>query len=755
MNGSQLFASNQTVSTYLGGGSKVNADGTVSAPTYTVQKGTYNDVGTAIGAVDSNLTTLYTSITDGSVGVVHRTATPDVTVLTAKGGTAAAPGAAQKLTNLAAGTIATTSTDAVNGSQLFATNQNIATQTTTLANVGTTTASTLGGGATYDPATGKVSNFTQSITNINPDGTIGTSVGQTTVAGALDALDKNTTNLANNLTSGTIGPIQRTGTANQLALVAPGGTGAAPGAAQTLTNVAAGAVTATSTEAINGSQLRGVSQSMANSLGGGSVVNPDGTVSAPTYTIGGNAYNNVGSAMNALANGGATAKYFHANSTLADGQATGTDSIAIGPLANAIGANSIAQGNGATANGANGIAMGQGITSGATGQNVAIGSDGTTANAGSAAGGAVAIGRGQKATGNGAVAIGDPSVVNGTGAVVVGADNTAAGNAGGTTSANGAVAIGNANTAIGQGSVALGNASSVAAAGGVALGDTAKAQAGNGVALGSNTTAANANDVALGSGSATAAAVGTTDTKIGGTTYTFAGTTPGSTVSVGSSNNERTITNVAAGRVLGTSTDAVNGSQLFATNQAINAVTQNTVQYDLTAGGTRTNTVTLKGGDPNAPVLISNVKAGVADTDAANVGQVKQASAGANNYTDIQVGAALQTSVNYTQQVAAQTLQQANSYTDMRFGQLSQQIGDVQKEARQAAAIGLAASSLRYDERPGKLSAAVGGGVWKGYAAGSMGLGYTSKDQNVRANVSATTTGDSWGIGAGLSFTLN
>ncbi len=48
---------------------------------------------------------------------------------------------------------------------------------------------------------------------------------------------------------------------------------------------------------------------------------------------------------------------------------------------------------------------------------------------------------------------------------------------------------------------------------------------------------------------------------------------------------------------------------------------------------------------------------------------------------------------------------------------------------------------LRYDERPGKLSAAVGGGVWKGYAAGSMGLGYTSRDQNVRANVSATTTG--------------
>ncbi|TIO06932.1 MAG: hypothetical protein E5X93_29940, partial [Mesorhizobium sp.] len=80
-------------------------------------------------------------------------------------------------------------------------------------------------------------------------------------------------------------------------------------------------------------------------------------------------------------------------------------------------------------------------------------------------------------------------------------------------------------------------------------------------------------DVALGSGSVTQVAVGTSGTTIGGTAYTFAGTTPTSTVSIGAPGAERTLTNLAAGRISGSSTDAINGSQLFATNQQ---VTQNT-----------------------------------------------------------------------------------------------------------------------------------------------------------------------------------
>ncbi|WP_406694245.1 YadA family autotransporter adhesin [Sphingomonas cannabina] len=94
----------------------------------------------------------------------------------------------------------------------------------------------------------------------------------------------------------------------------------------------------------------------------------------------------------------------------------------------------------------------------------------------------------------------------------------------------------------------------------------------NSVAIGPNAVANNAGDIALGSGSTTDVAVATGGTTINGTAYTFAGTTPTSTVSVGAAGAERTITNVAAGRVDGGSTDAINGSQLFATNQAVDGL---------------------------------------------------------------------------------------------------------------------------------------------------------------------------------------
>ncbi|MFM0492393.1 hypothetical protein, partial [Paraburkholderia graminis] len=66
---------------------------------------------------------------------------------------------------------------------------------------------------------------------------------------------------------------------------------------RTLTGVAAGAVNATSVDAVNGSQLYGVSQSAADALGGGSTVNSDGTISAPTYSVGGTTVNSVGDAI--------------------------------------------------------------------------------------------------------------------------------------------------------------------------------------------------------------------------------------------------------------------------------------------------------------------------------------------------------------------------------------------------------------------------------------------------------------------------
>src|SRR3546814_19220528 len=67
-----------------------------------------------------------------------------------------------------------------------------------------------------------------------------------------------------------------------------------------IANLAAGEVSATSTEAVNGAQLFGVSQSVRDHLGGGATVNIDGSISAPTYVIQGDNYNNVGDAFDAV-----------------------------------------------------------------------------------------------------------------------------------------------------------------------------------------------------------------------------------------------------------------------------------------------------------------------------------------------------------------------------------------------------------------------------------------------------------------------
>ncbi|ROO27359.1 YadA-like family protein, partial [Salinisphaera orenii] len=146
----------------------------------------------------------------------------------------------------------------------------------------------------------------------------------------------------------------------------------------------------------------------------------------------------------------------------------------------------------------------------------------------------------------------------------------------------------------------------------LAAGANASASADNGVALGNGATARTADSVALGGGAITNDAVATDSATIGGTSYAFAGTSPVGTVSIGSAGNERTITNVAAGRVADDSTDAVNGSQLFATNEAVDSATDianNANQgFDLSAqdGGASTvapgSEVNLRNTDDNVEV---------------------------------------------------------------------------------------------------------------------------------------------------------
>ncbi|UNE54515.1 Vomp family autotransporter [Bartonella machadoae] len=233
------------------------------------------------------------------------------------------------------------------------------------------------------------------------------------------------------------------------------------------------------------------------------------------------------------------------------------------------------------------------------------------------------------------------------------------------------------------------------------------------------------------------------------------------------------ITNIANGEIKAGSQDAVNGGQLWETNERVTkvenrvdtldkhvqdieiAVTDGAVNYDKGADGKKTNSITLVGGNESDPVLIDNVADGKIETgskQAVNGGQLhdytkdqmKIVLDDAKKYTDDQVGSLVNKGVN-----------EAKSYTDMKFETLSYAVEDVRKEARQAAAIGLAVSNLSYDDTPGKLSISFGSGLWYNQSAIAFGAGYTSEDGRIRSNVSATSAGGRWGVGAGLRITLN
>jgi trimeric autotransporter adhesin len=167
------------------------------------------------------------------------------------------------------------------------------------------------------------------------------------------------------------------------------------------------------------------------------------------------------------------------------------------------------------------------------------------------------------------------------------------------------------------------------------------------VAIGTGAIANNSNDIALGSFSTTDKAIGTAGATIAGQNYDFAGATPFGTLSAGSAGHERTITNVAAGRLSSSSTDAVNGSQLYATNQAVNnlsnSVTDITIQinqldsaavkYDKNSdGSTNYNSVTLGDGTNiydstthEGGTTVTNVAYGKNNSDAVNVQQLNDA----------------------------------------------------------------------------------------------------------------------------------
>uniref|UniRef100_UPI001BA8AA3B YadA-like family protein n=1 Tax=Bartonella queenslandensis TaxID=481138 RepID=UPI001BA8AA3B len=158
--------------------------------------------------------------------------------------------------------------------------------------------------------------------------------------------------------------------------------------------------------------------------------------------------------------------------------------------------------------------------------------------------------------------------------------------------------------------------------------------------------------------------------------------------------------------------------------------------------GKKTGTITLIGIDDSQPVTIDNVADGAVNADskqAVNGGQLKQ-----------KMDEVLENAKQYTDN----SVNKAKSYTDMKFEALSYDIQNVRKEARQAAAIGLAVSNLRYFDDPGSLSVSFGGGLWRGQSAFAIGAGYTSEDGKIRSNLSATSAGGQWGVGGGITLKL-
>ena len=247
------------------------------------------------------------------------------------------------------------------------------------------------------------------------------------------------------------------------------------------------------------------------------------------------------------------------------------NALAFGTNNTVTGENGFAGGNNATAAGRNSFAFGSHAES-LVEYTIAIGNQARTASYDS-----IAIGNGAFVSGESSVAFGRSNNVTGENSVAVGANNG--------TVAGGQSAVVGYNNKIGpqKEQLVFGSNSESNGQGALVFGTHAKALATDALAFGNNTIADKANSVALGTNSVTDDAVNQLQAKVNNTTYVFAGTDATSVVSVGSKDRAgyggvkhyvRQIQNVAAGRIDASSTDAVNGSQLHAAYDAINAMSE-------------------------------------------------------------------------------------------------------------------------------------------------------------------------------------
>ncbi|EJV7140456.1 Adhesin YadA precursor [Escherichia coli] len=872
INGSQLYGLADSFTSYLGGGADISDAGVLTGPTYTIGGTDYNNVGDALAAINTSFST---SLGDALLWDA-----------TAKGGDGAFSAGRGKdntasiITNVADGAISSTSSDAINGSQLYDTSKYIA--------------DTLGGDA-----------------EVNADGTITAPTyaiaggSYSNVGDALEAID---TTLDDALLWDA--------TAND----GNGAFSAAHGkdkTASVITNVANGAISSTSSDAINGSQLYTTNKYIADALGGDAEVNADGTITAPSYTIANAEYNNVGDALDALddnallwdatANDGAGA--YNAShdgkasiiTNVADGNIGegSTDAINGSQLFNT---NMLIQQNSEIINQLAGNTSETYIEDNGAGINyVRTNDNGLAFNDASASGiGATAVGYNAVASGESSVAIGqgssssvDTGIALGSSSVssrviVKGSRDTSVSEEGvvigyDTTDGEllGALSIGDdgkyrqiinvadgseahdavtvrqlqnaigavattptkyfhANSteedslAVGEDSLAMGAKTIVNGNAGIGIGYGAyvDANALNGIAIGSNARANHANSIAMGNGSQT-----TRGAQTGYAAYNM--DAPQNSVgefSVGSEDGQRQITNVAAGSA---DTDAVNVGQLKVTDAQVSQNTQSITNLNnqvtnldtrvtniengigdiVTTGSTKYFKTNTDGVDANAQGKdsvaigsgsiaaadnsvalgtgsvaneentisvgsstnqrrITNVAAGVNATDAVNVSQLKSSEAGGVRYdtkadgsidysnitlgggnggttriSNVSAGVNNNDAVNYAQ--LKQSVQETKQYTDQRMVEMDNKLSKTESKLSGGIASAMAMTGLPQAYTPGASMASIGGGTYNGESAVALGVSMVSANGRWVYKLQGSTNSQgeySAALGAGIQW---
>ncbi|EPD4820727.1 trimeric autotransporter adhesin SadA [Salmonella enterica subsp. enterica] len=736
VNGSQLFETNEKVD-------QNTTDIAANTTNITQNSTAIENLNTSV----SDINTSITGLTDNALLWDE-----DIGAFSANHG-----GSTSKITNVAAGALSEDSTDAVNGSQLYETNQKVDQNTSAIADINT------------------------SITNLGTD--------------ALSWDDEEGAFSASHGTSGT----------------------------NKITNVAAGEIASDSTDAVNGSQL--YETNMLISQYNESISQLAGDTSETYITENGTGVKYIRTNDNGLEGQDAYATGNGATAVGYDAVASGAGSLALGQNSSSSIDGSIALGSGSTSNRAittgiretsvtsDGVVIGYNTTDRKLLGALSLGTDGesyrqiTNVADGSEAQDAVTVRQLQNAIG----------AVTTTPTKYYHANSTE-----------------EDSLAVGTDSLAMGAKTIVNADAGIGIGlnTLVMADAINGIAIGSNARAYHANSIAMGNGSQT--------TRGAQTDYTaYNMDTPQNSVgefSVGSEDGQRQITNVAAGSA---DTDAVNVGQLKVTDSRVAANTEsinnlntqvssldtrvtnieNGIGDIVTTGSTKyfktntdgvdanaqgadsvaigsgsiaaaensvalgTNSVadeanTVSVGSSTQQRRITNVAAGVNNTDAVNVAQLKASEAGSVryetnadgsvNYSVLNLGdgsggttrignvsAAVNDTdaVNYAQ--LKRSVEEANTYTDQKMGEMNSKIKGVENKMSGGIASAMAMAGLPQAYAPGANMTSIAGGTFNGESAVAIGVSMVSESGGWVYKLQGTSNsqGDySAAIGAGFQW---